>query len=48
VLVEEKNCLSKQSVEFSSWMLAFVRANVEDKIIVLDGLELPFEGFRTI
>jgi hypothetical protein len=24
VLVEETNCLSKQSVEFSSWMLAFV------------------------
>jgi hypothetical protein len=48
VLVEEMNRLSKQSTEVSSWIIAFVGANIEDKIVVLDSLELPFKGFRTI
>jgi hypothetical protein len=48
VLVEETNRLSKQSTEVSSRIIAFVRASIEDKIIMLDGLEFPFEGFRTI
>jgi hypothetical protein len=48
VLVEETNCLSKQSIEVSSRIIAFLRANIEDKVVVLDGFEFLFEGFWTI
>jgi hypothetical protein len=48
VFVEETNRLSKQSVEVSGRIVALIWANVEDEVFMLDSLELPFEGFRTI
>jgi hypothetical protein len=48
VFVEETNRLSKQSVEVSSRVAVFVQTNIEDEVVMIDSLEFPLEGFRTI